>query len=228
MARVAQALAVIGLVLLAAAIALRLTGSSSTPVTSAPGASTADTSTASGPRSASSTTSTPSRTSGTSASPSSSTSATSSSKPAPPRPAPGSTTRAHAHEHGDEHEDVEVPPRAQRQRFVAQARSFLRDLYATDRDVKTWRAALAPRLTSQAIKDMSALEPSWVQPRTLGRGGAVVVQPEDDEHAHRQLETQVRIPLRGGGTASVFLRPDLKISRYTLSSEPAPDPTAQR
>lgn len=119
-----------------------------------------------------------------------------------------------------------MPPKAQRQRLVAQARSFLRDLYATDRDVTSWRAAMAPRLTSQAIKDMSALEPSWVQPRALGRGGAVVVQPEDDEHAHRQLETQVRIPLRGGGAASVYLRPDLKISRYTLSAEPGP--TQQR
>ena len=214
--RLARGMSVIGMVLLAAAATLHLTGSStptaSTPTTSAAPAPTSTAPTITSP------TSPPSR----------STSAPSSSQAIPTRPASSGTTRTHPQEHGDEHEDVEVPPKAQRRRLVAQARSFLRDLYATDRDVTSWRSALTPRLTSQAIEDMSALEPSWVQPRELGRGGAVVVQPEDDEHAHRQLETQVRIPLRGGGAAAVFLRPDLKISRYTLSSEPADDPTVTR
>lgn len=217
-ARLTRGMAVIGLVLLAAAAALHLTGPSPAPTASTPTASTTAAPKGTPPTASPSPTSPPPR----------STSATSSNETSPSDPTSSSPKRAHSHEHGDEHEDVEVPPKAQRQRLVAQARSFLRDLYATDRDVTSWRAALAPRLTSQAIRDMSALEPAWVQPRTLGRGGAVVVQPEDDEHAHRQLETQVRIPLRGGDAASVFLRPDLKISRYTLSSEPAADPAAQR
>lgn len=137
-----------------------------------------------------------------------------SSTPTPTR-APRPTASASSPEQG-RGEAVAVPARAERDRAIARARAFLTDLYATARTPAQWRAALGPRLTPQAVADMSAMEPSWVEPEKLGRGGAVVVQPLEGEDAHRALETEVRIPLRGGGHAAVFLRPDLRVSRYTL------------
>lgn len=118
----------------------------------------------------------------------------------------------------------EMPPR-ERKAAVDASRAFLRDLFATGRDRASWWAQVKPQLTSQAAIDMAEMDPSWIEPVRLGRGGGVVVSEPYDRDSHVDLEVEVHIPTAGGRgkPISVFLRPSpggdgpaYKINRYTL------------
>lgn len=116
-------------------------------------------------------------------------------------------------------ETLDVPAAPQRAELIAAAKTFVGDLGATQRSPKQWWQSLEPQLTPQAADDMSGMDPSWVQPMTVQRGGWVVAADGErgqDGHEHGvQLATDVVVPTNIGDV-TVTLRPNAQDSSYQV------------
>lgn len=116
-------------------------------------------------------------------------------------------------------ETLDVPAAPQRAELITAAKTFVSDLGATQRSPKQWWQRIEPQLTAQAADDMSGMDPSWVQPMTVRRGGWVVAADGErgqDGHEHGvQLATDVVVPTTIGDV-TVTLRPNIQGSSYQV------------
>ena len=137
---------------------------------------------------------------------------TSSSTTRPTSPSPTSSPSARAPK-----EKLDIPAAPQRTAMIAAARTFVGDLGATHRTPKQWWQALEPQLTAQAAEDMSGMEPSWLDPMRVQRGGWVVAADhESGGHEHdSDLATDVVVPTNKG-QVTVTLRPAREGSSYDV------------
>lgn len=125
-------------------------------------------------------------------------------------------------------EELDVPAAPQRAALISAAKSFVRDLGTTRRSPKQWWQHLEPQLAPQAAEDMKGMEPSWMRPMTVKRGGWVVANDHEageGEHEHgAQLAVDVVVPT-DIGDVTVTLRPAAQGSKhlvlqYRLPEEP--------
>lgn len=223
MNRLIQAMAVLGVALLAVAVWMALTGPSPNGQTAQPASSSSPTPT---PTSSSSTSTSSGWTVepapvGETPSPSSSSSSPSSSSPS--KAAKESSKKAAKKAQAKKAaKSKKAKERAERGRAVTAARAFLTDLTDRDQNPKAWWTKVERHLTPQARTDMKGMEPDWIPPLKLKPGGGVVEASSDspqEEHGEG-LTTEVQVPT-DSGWVTVMLHPEpggkgYRVTRYRM------------